>query len=54
MYAVTTDPDYAEGFDLNVAQQSNAEEAPEHSLKEMVAHPERILHLVRLSEKNNF
>ena len=34
MYAVTTDPDYAEGFDLNVAQQSNAEEAPEHSLKE--------------------
>ena len=53
MYAVTTDPDYAEGFDLNVAQQSNAEEAPEHSLKEFGA-PERILHLVRLSEKNNF
>lgn len=50
------------GFDLHLAQLGNAPngsknkpaEDPEHSLEELEAHPERILHLVRMSETKNF
>jgi len=59
---VVVTSDDGKGFDLYLAQQGNATkgsknkpaEDSEHSFEELEAHPERILHLVRLSETNNF